>query len=113
MLRNQYVFQPFWDAYRQGQQKSEWTRKMAGARRKAAKALSEHRTLDVLSVLFERLYTLRNQVLHGGATWNGSVNRVQVLHGAAIMSELVPAIISVLIDHPEQDWGRVAYPRVE
>lgn len=113
MLGNQFVFQPFWDAYRQGLEKSEWTRKMAGARRVANKALSERRTLDVLKILFDRLYTLRNQVLHGGATWKGSVNRVQVLHGSAIMSELVPAIISVLIDHPEQDWGPVAYPRVE
>ncbi len=113
MLSNQFVFQPFWDAYRLRLERSKWTRKMAGARRKASRALAEHRTLDVLTILFDRLYTLRNQVLHGGATWSGAVNRLQVLHGAAIMSDLVPAIISVLIDHPDQDWGPVAYPHVE
>ena len=113
MLSNQYVFQPFWDAYRQGLEASQWTRKMAGARRQSNKALAEYRTHDVLHILFDRLYTLRNQVLHGGATWSGPINRVQVLHGAAIMSELVPAIIAVLIDHPKRDWGPVAYPHVD
>jgi len=113
MLSNQYVFQPFWDAHRLGLERSKWTRKMAGAKRKALRALAEHRTLEVLTILFDRLYTLRNQMLHGGATWSGQVNRLQVLHGAAIMSDLVPAIISVLIDHPDQDWGPVAYPHVE
>ena len=29
----------------------------------------------------DRLYTLRNQMLHGGATWNSNVNRDQVTNG--------------------------------
>jgi hypothetical protein len=35
-----------------------------------------------IKVMFDRLYTLRNQLLHGGATWNGAVNRAQITQGA-------------------------------
>lgn len=28
----------------------------------------------ILSILFDRLYVLRNQLVHGGATWNSDVN---------------------------------------
>ena len=32
----------------------------------------------ILNTLFDRLYVLRIQLMHGGATWQGSVNRAQV-----------------------------------
>ena len=60
----------------------------------------------VLERLFDRLYVLRNQILHGGATWNGSVNRKQVGDGAAIMAFLVPAFVKVMMDHPGEALGR-------
>ena len=44
---------------------------------------------------------------HGGATWNGKVNRKQLL------GKLVPVIIRLMLDHPEIDWGPACYPVVE
>ena len=67
---------------------------------------------DVLCKLFDRLYTLRNQLLHGGATWNSSMNRHQVESGARIMSCLVPHFIDVMIEHPDAGWGAPCYPPV-
>ena len=32
----------------------------------------------VLSIVLSRIYTLRNQLVHGGATWDSSVNREQL-----------------------------------
>ena len=34
--------------------------------------------------VFDRLYVLRNQLVHGGSTWNSGINRTQVRDGAAI-----------------------------
>ncbi len=55
---------------------------------------------------------LRNQLLHGGATWRSSVNRAQVGDGARIMYFLVPIFIDVMLDHPEEDWGAARFPVV-
>lgn len=64
---------------------------------------------DILEELFDRLYVLRNQLLHGGSTWQGSVNRSQVQDGAAIMAFLVPHFINLMLDNPTTDWGIPPY----
>jgi hypothetical protein len=66
--------------------------------------------LQVLSIVLARLYVLRNQLIHGGATWNGSVNRHQVRDCANLLGKLVPIVIEIMMDHPEHDWGVATYP---
>ena len=62
-------------------------------------------TSTVLSVVLSRIYTLRNQVLHGGATWGSSVNREQLRDCTNFMAKLVPLVIEVMMDHPDTLWG--------
>ena len=69
-------------------------------------------TKKVLAVLFERLYVLRNQMVHGGATWNSSVNRSQVRDGARILGDVVPIVIHLMMENPHQVWGEPCYPVV-
>ena len=112
ILDNKYVFQRYWD-HRNNQAKCrDWEQQFHRAREKAKRAIRKARTRDVLCELFDRLYTLRNQLLHGGATWKSSVNRHQVEAGARIMSSLVPHFIEVMIEHPN-DWGPPRYPVVQ
>ena len=59
-----------------------------------------------------RLYTLRNQLIHGGATWNGSVNREQLRDCVGLLSKLVPVIIDLMMDSPDTLWGDACYPVV-
>ena len=65
-----------------------------------------------LTLLFDRLCVLRNQVLHSGATWNSSVNCNQVRGGAAIMGFLVPISVKVMMDHTGERFGGNHYPVV-
>ncbi len=74
------------------------------------RALATQETSLILTLIFDRLYVLRNQILHGGATWNSSVNRAQVRDGAAIMGFLIPLFVKVMMDHPNQPWGANYYP---
>lgn len=60
-----------------------------------------------------RLYTLRNQLMHGGATWNGSVNRSQVRDGRAILDSVLPVILALMMRKPERFQGEPFYPVVE
>lgn len=44
----------------------------------------------IVIVLFDRLYVLRNQLVHGGATWNSAASRAQVHDDAAVLGCLLP-----------------------
>ena len=66
----------------------------------------------MLWVLFQRLYTLRNQLVHGGATWNSSVNRAQVRSGRLLLSRLLPAMLEVMMKHPAEFAAAPFYPVV-
>jgi len=68
--------------------------------------------VTVLSVVLSRIYTLRNQLMHGGATWNSSVNRDQIRDCRSLMGKLVPVVIEIMLDHPETLWGDACYPVV-
>ena len=64
----------------------------------------------MLTLLFNRLYILRNQLVHGGATWKGKVNRSQVQDGKRILGTLVPVFVEIMMDNPQEDWGKPYYP---
>ena len=109
-LENRFVFAPFWKSRNRNAQNPDWQRMFDNSRRKETWAFVDKDAVAILDALFDRLYVLRNQLLHGGATWQGSVNRSQVQDGAAIMAFLVPHFINLMIDHPHIDWGRPRYP---
>ena len=91
----------------------DWLSSFAKGKKTAQQALAGGRTPVLLGVVFNRLYTLRNQLIHGGATWNGKVNRKQLHDCAQLLSKLVPVIIGLMLDHPETLWGTACYPVVE
>jgi hypothetical protein len=87
------VFHSFWD-FRAGKLgEAEWQARFAKGKKFAQQALASGTTPALLGVVFNRLYTLRNQLIHGGATWNGTVNRKQLHDCAQLLGELVPVII--------------------
>ncbi len=103
LLNNQYVFKPFWTAA------ANWKRRFDESRSEIERELLSRNTKAILVRMFDRLYVLRNQLLHGGATWQGPVNRDQVEDGAAIMAFLVPHFINLMLDNPDVDWGQPHY----
>ena len=113
LIDNPYVFKPFWRFQNAEISQAEWESAFGRAHSAALRALSNGDSYTVLSIVFQRLYVLRNQIMHGGSTWNSSVNRAQVTDGANIMGHLVPMIILLLMQHPEEEWGTPAYPVVE
>jgi hypothetical protein len=113
LLDNQYVFQDFWSFKNGSMAEKEWKRRFSEAKRVANLAMGNRETVTVLGIALSRIYTLRNQLMHGGATWNSSVNRDQVRDCTALMGQLVPLVIEIMLDHPEALWGDACYPVVE
>ena len=109
---NRSVFGPFW-AHQQGRiSADEWQRLFANSKQTAQQALVTKKTATFLTTLFDRLYTLRNQLIHGGATWNSQTNREQLTSAVRILHDLVPELIGILMENPEEDWGVPMYPVV-
>ena len=67
---------------------------------------------EILTELLKRLYVLRNQLFHGGATYNGRVNRKQLKDACGILEKLVPIIIEIMIDNKGENWGKVSFPLI-
>lgn len=107
-LDNQYVFRPFWE-HHNDDGPDDWAEQFECSRRKAYRAALGRDTRTILIELFDRLYVLRNQIMHGGATWKGDVNRSQVQDGALIMKFLVPCFASLMMSNPRSDWGPLRY----
>lgn len=113
LLDNPYVFGPFW-AHKNGiVGYSDWQARLQAAKQRVGRAIAKHDTPLILSILFDRLYVLRNQLVHGGATWCSRVNRDQVRDGGAVLVNLVPIFIDIMMDHPRHPWGMPFYPVVE
>jgi len=113
MLNNQYIFQPFWNYHNSltsDNNNKNWEDDFEKENNVMLRAISKQDTYTALSIIISRLYTLRNQTMHGGATWKSSTNREQIRDCTAILSQIMPAIICIMMDNPK-DWaGDVCYP---
>ena len=117
LLNNHYVFQPFWDAHSNprsdGSIPDHWREAFDEARQRVHRALGQQDTERVLYEVFVRLYTLRNQLMHGGATWNSSVNRVQLRDGCELLARALPVMLDVMMKNPAEFQGKPFYPVVD
>ena len=112
LLKNEFVFKDFWQYQNGLLTADEWGSHFKKSRRAAELALAGGDTLKVLLIVLKRLYVLRNQLIHGGATWDSAVNRDQVRDCANLLGKLVPIIIEIMMDHPQHNWGAATYPVV-
>lgn len=113
LMRNRYVFNPFWQHNNGIDGYEDWENRFQASSKQFAQALRVQDSARILSFVFDRLYVLRNQLVHGGSTWNSGVNRNQVRDGAAILGFLMPVFVDIMMDNPEADWGRPFYPVVD
>lgn len=110
LIANEYLFKPFWDFQRT--KKRNWKAAHEKSIEMAASFLSKREVTKLMEVVLDRLYTLRNQILHGGATYKSKVNRAQVRDANNILKLLVPIVIDIMLAHTGEDWGEIYYPVV-
>jgi hypothetical protein len=72
---------------------------------------AEHDYGQLLLETMDRVYLLRCQLVHGGATMGGKLNRKLLRHCNVFLGWLMPAILQVWVDFgADLDWGPMAYP---
>jgi hypothetical protein len=65
----------------------------------------------VLHLLFERLYVMRNQVMHGASTKGSKLNRRAMRECGTLLVELIQTMLAVVIERGVgEDWGNVCFP---
>ncbi len=116
LMSNVYISRQFWDSLTDepfdwetwsGKERFEHERKEV--RRRLA-ADSPDDTVFILARMFDRLNVLRNQLMHGCATQDGTLNRRQVEDGAEILAILLPLFLDMMLERIEEDWGDLAFP---
>ncbi|MEJ2045357.1 MAG: hypothetical protein P8X74_15900 [Reinekea sp.] len=108
LVRNPYVFHSFWVSQRRGD--NLWQQEFDQSSLKALNALSRQRVTELCTIVMDRLNVLHNQLIYGGATYKGRINREQVVDGAGLLESLMPVFIRLMLASPETDWGVIAYP---
>lgn len=110
LIKNPYVYSGFWQAKREDANSEQWQEGFNQLSVSALNYLSRQNVPQLLSIVLDRLFVLRNQLIHGGATYASKVNREQVEDGAQLLSSLVPIMIEIMLDAQQEDWGSIYYP---
>lgn len=114
LLDTLYIYQGFWDFQNQKISQIACKQGLAEEKQKVLNALAQKDSVEVLMVLFNRLYTLRNQLIHGGATYQSSINRSQLKDSCKILHALLPVFILLLLENSSTlDMGKPFYPVVQ
>ena len=124
LLANQYVYCLFWHCVH-NRVDNRWRAEFRRANDRCTRHLAVSKALVkparvgyVLKEVFSRLYTLRNQMFHGGTTCGTGKGRGQLEDATRVMENLMPAVLSILQVHiglhrSTDYWGVVAYPHVD
>jgi len=120
IIGNRFLCNSFWKAEYSPRTRKAWNRNFDYENKDAHEILSDGhltttQTKRVLHIAFGRLYTLRNQILHGSASWRDNYNRSSIKSGDAILGLFVPEALRIMLDAIKQapdmpDWGQNAYP---
>jgi hypothetical protein len=111
VVNNQYLYPPFWQSQRQDD--DAWQASFEASKKAAMYSLANSNVSQLMQIVLDRLYVLRNQLMHGGATYHSSVNREQVQDGRRLLAEILPIIIRLMMANPQGEWGEVFYPVVK
>ena len=118
LMKNKYIYEPFWWSVRHPDQ-PDWKTGFTKHNKQLLDGWSKGHVDRILHGILTRLYTIRNQIIHGGVTYGpDGWGKNQLESGRHIMSFLIPEIIDVMDtsikNQPDTDvWGAVAYPRFE
>ena len=114
VVANPYIFEPFWEYYNGGAASADdWQNLLIDDVERVSVQLDGAKIVKPLAILFERLYVVRCQLVHGEATWNRYVNRSQIEGGVEILASIVPALVALMVDAPHLFDHPSRYPSVE
>ncbi|EJT1339278.1 hypothetical protein N2J84_002170 [Vibrio vulnificus] len=110
---NEFILESYWHYHSGRITEEQWRDARSKVKITANTALGNNNTALVLAVVFSRLYTLRNQIIHGGATFGSSANRKQLRGCTVLLEQMLPVIIKIMMDSSNELWGDPVYPLIQ
>ncbi len=112
-IDNKFVFQGFWDFHNGLISEAAWLEDFAADKTQLNKALEQKDSAKLLMILFNRIYTLRNQVFHGGSSYGSKANQPALKNAAALLETYTAFFLKVILENPEdKEWGNPYYPYI-
>ncbi len=111
-ISNKYVCEAFWLWQNNEINEAEFIRRFELDITISKKAMGSQESVKFLGILFDRMYILRNQIFHGASTFDSNVNKEQLDLAVKILHRIIPVLVDILMDNPEENWGTIAYPVV-
>ena len=109
LLNNQFLSDVYW---REKGRLRNFKLDLDNDHKKAQIAYEGREFDEYLTILFERLLVLRNQIFHGSSTDKSRSNKGSLRPALAILEELVPQFLKIFKSRGEREkWGKVPYPR--
>ena len=109
LTRNQFAYKAYWQSRNEEISEEEYKTRKRNDDQAIGRALKHQRTAIILEKLFERLYVLRNQLMHGGATYNSKRNRNSIGDGHKILLLLVPEFLEIIEENSDIELGKPYY----
>ena len=108
LMNNQYLFRNFWISIHI--QEEGWMEEYETSNVRMHIDRDQKNTLNHCNSILQRVYVLRNQVIHGAATFESSMNREQMKVCNTFMYGFLLRVINVMIKNNTKDWGQINYP---
>ena len=117
LVENEFSYELFWKfGHRPESQGNNWKKQFDNQCRRLCTELKNKSTMDtkeILYIIFDRIYCVRNQIIHGSTTkGDNSTGISQTKSSATIMNELIPTFVRLMENTPyEADtWSLPSYP---
>ncbi len=110
LIRDRFLFNQYW---RKPQPPGLLQAKLNREAMHALGALGEGKYEEFLLLMFRRMSVLRNQIMHGGATYGPkSFGRGSLAKGLQVLRVMVPAFYALVLAYGAGlKWDPVPYPR--
>ena len=110
ILSMQYISPTYWNSTAKYREKYKKMEEQKNRAKKITRKQIENGNFTPINKTIDRIYLLRNQVLHGMAAYKDSYNRKQINLCADFLYLLVGRIITAVILDSDKNWGKVSYP---
>lgn len=114
ILQSPYLMQSYWDFKNQAISETAWKSSFEHEKKHIQNILDTKDSRMMLIILFKRMQTLRAQILQGGSSYNGAVNRQQLKSCCHVLLFILPIFLEILIENPKIfDYQKPYYPNVQ
>ena len=109
ILNNEYTNKYFWEDPSESQ-----AFKSKKDYRSAKQWYREGKYDIILKRALGRVYVLRCQIMHGGATHGSKLNRDSIALCNDLITQLLPVIITIITSNGKtRNWGAICYPPID